>query len=426
MKKMSLMMCAVLVCTALAGCDEKEPLQGEPQTEIGTEQNTQAQEETEGTESVGKTEADELLDKFFAGEIEADGNDLYYEDSFYISDLPIDVEDWESYSIGERLDLDNDGENEQILYGPYGGMYLDAANGKVKVFVRGDGTALHLSYTYSEGEYWIVHSDTMHAGRKCYILEKYSGADEIVEKVSLSVHFEEGFATYYVDEQEVSKSVHKEEYEKYFGSETYFDYDEWVKEIEEIQAEKVANRKSLYEAFLNNEISVANPYVEGSVLSVMDDGDYEFTNAKKEYALLDVNGDGAEELISRMTEDYSNIMYILGVSGEELVAFDVYETHSKSMAHGVYTNGIVWWGQNYDGEEEVFYTYNYDGAKRELIHFVKENEMTDEENTYDYYYINGNAEEKVYLQSYDEYESAVSAYKGEWLEWNDLNSFTGL
>ena len=84
MKQMSLMMCAV-VCTLLVGCGGKEPLQGEPQTELGAEQNTQVQEETEGTELTGKSEADDLLDKFFAGELDAEGNDLYYQDTFNVS-----------------------------------------------------------------------------------------------------------------------------------------------------------------------------------------------------------------------------------------------------------------------------------------------------------------------------------------------------
>lgn len=46
--------------------------------------------------------------------------------SFYISDLVMDEMDQFSYSVGERIDLNNDGELELILDGPYGGLYLDA------------------------------------------------------------------------------------------------------------------------------------------------------------------------------------------------------------------------------------------------------------------------------------------------------------
>ena len=56
-------------------------------------------------------EPEELLDAFLAGEIPA-----FYDDSGEASinfgQLPIDEEDWNSYSVGERIDLDNDGENE--------------------------------------------------------------------------------------------------------------------------------------------------------------------------------------------------------------------------------------------------------------------------------------------------------------------------
>lgn len=209
MKKMSLMMCAVMVCALLAGCGGKEPLQGEPQTELETEQ-------------AAKSEADDLLDKFLAGEIGADGNGEYGEGTFYISDLQMDVEDWASYGVGEKIDLDNDGENEQILYGPYGGMYLDASDGKVKVFASGKGTAIHLSYTYSEGEYWIVYSDTMHVGRKYYNLEKYSGAENLVESASLQMEYEDYDEskplTYSFNDNEITEAEYEQLYQKYFES----------------------------------------------------------------------------------------------------------------------------------------------------------------------------------------------------------------
>lgn len=137
MKKLSFMMCAVLVCTALAGCGGKEPT------------------------------ADDLLDKFLAGE-------------------------------------------------------MDASDGKVKVFASGQGTAIHLSYTHSDGEYWIVYSDTMHVGRKYYNLEKYSGADNLVERVSLQMEYqdydESKPLTYSFNEEKITEVEYKELYQKYFGS----------------------------------------------------------------------------------------------------------------------------------------------------------------------------------------------------------------
>lgn len=291
MKKMSLMMCAVMVCTVLAGCGRKEPLQGEPQTELDTEQNAQVQVENEATEQAAKSEADDLLDKFLAGEIDAEGNGLYFKDTFNISELPIDVEDWESYSIGERMDLDNDGENEQILYGPYGGMYLDASDGKVKVFVCAEGNAGSLSYAYSESDdaIWIVYSDVMHAGRECHFLEKYSGADNMVETASLEMYFGKEGATYYVDGREVSKSVYKEEYLKYFGAENYFDYDEW---LEQIQAEEEIVTETDFSGIYTDTQGTDDIYSE-LILVKREDGNYNF--AINIYRLTSIAGTATQD-----------------------------------------------------------------------------------------------------------------------------------
>ncbi len=156
------------------------------------------------------------IEKFLAGEINAHGNGLYAEETFYISELPAG-EEWDAYSVGDELDLDNDGEEELILNGPYGGLYLDSFGGRVKVFAGGDGTASVLSHTECDGEIWIVHSDTTHAGRKYYKLEKYSGADKVTESVVLECHEQDGSLQYYLNENEVTESEYKESYEKFFG-----------------------------------------------------------------------------------------------------------------------------------------------------------------------------------------------------------------
>lgn len=41
----------------------------------------------------------------------------------------MDSQDEDSYSVGDRVDLDNDGIEELILNGPNGGMYLDVCKG---------------------------------------------------------------------------------------------------------------------------------------------------------------------------------------------------------------------------------------------------------------------------------------------------------
>ncbi|RKJ43018.1 hypothetical protein D7X98_17355 [bacterium 1XD8-76] len=104
--------------------------------------------------------AGELLDLFINGSIGAvDSTDQTSE--FYITDLNMDSGEWDSYSVGEKVDLDNDGEEELIINGPYGGKYLDARDNKVYEFAAGGGTALALSYTCYDGAVWILYSNSM-------------------------------------------------------------------------------------------------------------------------------------------------------------------------------------------------------------------------------------------------------------------------
>ncbi len=130
----------------------------------------------------------------------------------------------------------------------------------------------------------------------------------------------------------------------------------------------------LYEAFLKNEIGVANPYVEGMELTVMDDEGYEseFENAWKEYAYVDVNNDENPELIFKISSNLSELMYIVGICDNELVCFDVFETHTKNIAFGVYDYGMVWEVRNYDGFEKTFYSYTTDGQPVEARRFTQE------------------------------------------------------
>lgn len=74
----------------------------------------------------------------------------------------------------------------------------------------------------------------------------------------------------------------------------------------------------------------------------------------------------------------------------------------------VYDNGIVRWGQSYDGAEEIYYTFSDNGKVHELIRFVRE-ENPDSDLYCDYYYIKGNEESGINLQSDEEYESLVSS-----------------
>lgn len=145
---------------------------------------------------------------------------------------------------------------------------------------------------------------------------------------------------------------------------------------QQVQTEELKDAGNLqYEAFLKNETSVTNPYVEGMNLTVMDDKGYEseFEDAQKKYAYVDVNGDENPELIFKISSYPSELMYILGICDNELACFDVFETHTKNIAFGVYDYGFVWEVQDYDGFEMTFYTYTADGQPVEARRFTEEN-----------------------------------------------------
>lgn len=186
----------------------------------------------------------------------------------------------------------------------------------------------------------------------------------------------------------------------------------------------------LYTAFLLNQISVENPFVPESYdsntkLTYFDDRVEYDDHFGKSFSLVDVNNDGSQELVFKMYNSPSEVVYILGVQDEKLTCYDILVTHTTHMAFWVYDNGIVEWGQNYDGDEVRYYTFTEDGKERELIHFIRESD-SDSDLYYNYYYLEGNEESRFSLQSNEEYESLVSSYKGEEPEWFDCESFADI
>ena len=136
--------------------------------------------------------AEALLDQAVAGEIpvtvynESDGSEATY----LIPELPQDENDpLDYFEVGPREDLDNDGERELIIYGPYGGKYVDARDGGVYELTCGDGTALHLCYADYNNKTYICHVDNSHGGRETFLMDQYNGDGEIVESTSLRAEF---------------------------------------------------------------------------------------------------------------------------------------------------------------------------------------------------------------------------------------------
>lgn len=186
----------------------------------------------------------------------------------------------------------------------------------------------------------------------------------------------------------------------------------------------------LYAAFLKNEICVKNPFaVEGAAdfnteLTFGDDKEYdsEFEIAQKYFSLVDVNHDEKPELIFKIVNSPSELLYILAVQDGKLVCYDLHETHTTHMGFDIYDNGVVCWGQNYDGSEEEYYTFGSDGSCQNLIHFIKD-EDSKTELYYDYYYKDGNEDARYSLQSNREYEEIIANIAGEKLVWYECDAF---
>lgn len=141
----------------------------------------------------GNTVEEQATNDLFEPFINGDAPAYYVDENrepFYISDLPNDPNDFTYCSVGERVDLDNDGEEELIINGAYGGIFLDARNGKIYVLDEGNGTAWVLSYTEFDGKTWVVHSDVLHGGRELYHFTLYDEAGQTVDEITLQKRWE--------------------------------------------------------------------------------------------------------------------------------------------------------------------------------------------------------------------------------------------
>jgi hypothetical protein len=186
---------------------------------LAEKETTEVEQETE------KMTTEELLDLFINGSISAiSSTDLT--STFYITDLDMDSGEWDSFSIGDKVDLDNDGENELILCGPYGGIYLDARDNKVYEFAAGEGTSLTLSYVVYNGATWIMYSNRMYTGYESYHMEKFEGADNLVAEMNFNEELVnednvEGKEKYTLNGTEISYDEYFELCSKIFAAEVY-------------------------------------------------------------------------------------------------------------------------------------------------------------------------------------------------------------
>lgn len=228
-KKIPVLVCAFLTALNIAACGqvkEDEASISQQENSVQTDEGVNSAPEGDKAIDAGESEvqtnentdaemtAEELLDLFINGSISAVSSaDAASE--FYITDLDMDSGELDSYSIGERTDLDNDGEDELILCGPYGGIYLDARDNKVYEFAAGDGSARTLSYVVYNGYTWIMYSNRMHTGYESYRMERFEGADNLAAEMDFSEELidednAEGEERYTLNGNEIS-------YDEYFA-----------------------------------------------------------------------------------------------------------------------------------------------------------------------------------------------------------------
>ena len=233
-KKIAILVCVFMTVLNIVACGQEkgdESSVNQQESSIQTVESINEEDKTIGAEEPNaqtgesidiEMTTEELLDLFINGSISAVSSE---NSAFYITDLDMDSGEWDSYSVGERVDLDNDGENELIICGPYGGKYLDARNNKVYEFAVGEGDGLVLSYIVYNGSTWIMYSNRMHTGYEAYHMEKFEGADNLVAEMN----FDEEL----VDEDNVEGE------EKYTLNGTEISYEEYFELCSKIFATEV-------------------------------------------------------------------------------------------------------------------------------------------------------------------------------------------
>lgn len=214
-----ILLCLVgIVSAGMAGCGKNNNAIVSSDNQASNEEIQLEMEKTVSNNT--NLQADTMLDEFILGERAAFY--LNSDECFFITELNMYPKEWGAYSIGEKIDLDNDGENELVISGPYGGMYLDAIKDQIIVFAEGGGTSMLLSYVYFDKAYWIVISDTTHAGRQMYTLTKYSGSDTIVDSFELKAEYwnQEEYdenSTFTYRGNDISMEEYEEIYHAVFG-----------------------------------------------------------------------------------------------------------------------------------------------------------------------------------------------------------------
>ena len=251
------------------------------------------------TDSVGTTQGantSNIFDKFFNNSIPAKGNDKYWKEVFYASDLPI-VENYNTeagYIISSREDVDNDGQEEVLLKNEINEtIILDEINGEVVVLAASGGSADSITYVYYENFCWIVHYDVSNCGREYFYLERYSGGDRLIDSFELySIYSSETaekydpYSQFFYRDNSISMTDYELRWNEIFAdSELRNLHDGYNNTFDVISASPLTD--GTYGALITpdvyeGEASVYNPTISGSNGEILITGTFE----KYDYGLL--------------------------------------------------------------------------------------------------------------------------------------------
>ena len=115
-----------------------------PETSEGQSQSTNAASENNEKAEV----QDDLFGLFLDGKIDAvPVAELDYTDPINASNLNLEGDEWDSYHFYDYRDLNNDGDAELVLSGPYGYSLFDIRDNNVVLFEDGQGYRSNLLFS---------------------------------------------------------------------------------------------------------------------------------------------------------------------------------------------------------------------------------------------------------------------------------------
>ena len=131
------------------------------------------------------------FDEFYKGNIPAyDHADN--EKKHYFSEITGDSN--REYSVSdpyEYVDLDNDGDGDYVIDGPYGGIFLHMYDDRLYILAMGSGTSNYIDYTEVDGETWIYSYATTAGEWQDYTFRKLNAKAEEVDAIYMSCQGDE-------------------------------------------------------------------------------------------------------------------------------------------------------------------------------------------------------------------------------------------